>query len=407
MSWVTAHIGDFVEAGSATIQTGPFGTQLKASDYISDGTPVINVRNIGFGNLRSDKLEFVAETTKDRLFAHLIRPNDIIFGRKGAVDRHLLATKEHLDWMQGSDCIRLRIETGELNPRFISFAFLRESHKQWMLAQSGNKATMASLNQDIIKRIPIPLPSRVVQDAVVKVLSTYDDLIENNRRRMALLEESARLLYREWFVWLRFPGHEHTRIVDGVPEGWERRNLGSVAEVNRQSLTAAHDGEIEYVDISSVTPNHINETTTYNFRDAPSRARRIVQHGDIIWSCVRPNRRSHAVIWQPPSNLIVSTGFAVITPNELPTSYLYQATTTDAFVGYLENHARGAAYPAVVAGDFERAMIVVPSKMLVASFDEFVKPLLTQTHNLQQQNQKLRAARDLLLPRLMSGEIAV
>jgi len=113
------------------------------------------------------------------------------------------------------------------------------------------------------------------------------------------------------------------------------------------------------------------------------------------------------VIWQPPSNLIVSTGFAVITPTELPTSYLYQATTTDAFVGYLENHARGAAYPAVVAGDFERAEIFVPSRILVASFDELAQPLLAQIHNLRQQNQKLRAARDLLLPRLMSGEIAV
>ena len=271
----------------------------------------------------------------------------------------------------------------------------------------SDKAAVPGVDRNVLHELKVRAPNVTTQLRIASILSTYDDLIENNRRRMALLEESARLLYREWFVRLRFPGHEHTRVVDGVPEGWEKRNLGSVAEVNRQSLTAAHDGEIEYVDISSVTPNHINETTTYNFRDAPSRARRIAQHGDIIWSCVRPNRRSHAVIWQPPSNLIVSTGFAVITPTELPTSYLYQATTTNAFVGYLESHARGAAYPAVVAGDFERAMIVVPPKMLVASFDELVKPLLMQTHNLQQQNQKIRAARDLLLPRLMSGEIAV
>ncbi len=289
--------------------------------------------------------------------------------------------------------------------RFIKYLF--DATIQRQVKQFTQGAAQDNLSQEKLLSITFHVPGVDEQKRIASILSTYDDLIENNRRRMALLEESARLLYQEWFVRLRFPGYEHTRIVDGVPEGWEKRNLGSVAEVNRQSLTITHDGEIEYVDISSVTPNHINETTTYNFRDAPSRARRIVQHGDIIWSCVRPNRRSHAVIWQPPSNLIVSTGFAVITPTELPTSYLYQATTMDTFVGYLENHARGAAYPAVVAGDFERGMIVVPPKMLVASFDEFVKPLLTQTHNLQQQNQKLRAARDLLLPRLMSGEIAV
>jgi type I restriction enzyme S subunit len=133
----------------------------------------------------------------------------------------------------------------------------------------------------------------------------------------------------------------------------------------------------------------------------------VVRHGDIIWSCVRPNRRSYAVIWQPPTNLIVSTGFAVLTPRTVPTAFLYFATTTDAFVGYLENHARGAAYPAVIAGDFERAELLVPSRALLASFNDFVEPTLSQIHNLRVQNQKLRAARDLLLPRLMSGEITV
>jgi len=183
--------------------------------------------------------------------------------------------------------------------------------------------------------------------------------------------------------------------------------LGDVAMINRQSLGSSFDGEIEYVDISSVTPGQINVTTTFDFREAPSRARRIVQHGDVIWSCVRPNRRSHAVIWQPAANLIVSTGFAVITPTALPTSFIYQTTTTDAFVGYLENHARGAAYPAVVAGDFERAAILVPPKPLVESFKDFAEPMLDQGNNLWLQNQKLSAARDLLLPRLMTGEIAV
>ena len=224
---------------------------------------------------------------------------------------------------------------------------------------------------------------------------------------MALLEDAARQLYREWFVRLRFPGHEHTRITNGVPERWERKALADVAEVNRQSLGSGFDGEIQYVDIASVTPAQINETKLYGFRDAPSRARRVVQHGDIIWSCVRPNRRSHAVIWQPSPNLIVSTGFAVITPKALPTSFMYQATTTDAFVGLLENLARGAAYPAVVAGDFERAAILVPSKVLVDTFNDFAEPLLDQTNNLHAQNRRLVPARDLLLARLISGEIAV
>ena len=194
---------------------------------------------------------------------------------------------------------------------------------------------------------------------------------------------------------------------NALPKGWTRRALGEVADVNRETLGSSFQGELEYVDISAVTPGHIAETTRYDFADAPSRARRVVRHGDIIWSCVRPNRRSHAVIWNPEPNLIVSTGFAVLTPKTLPTSYLYQATTTDAFVRNLENRARGAAYPAVVARDFEDSEIVVPPAPLVSAFNDFAEPLLAQLKTLTFQTQKLRTARDLLLPRLMSGEVAV
>ena len=270
------------------------------------------------------------------------------------------------------------------------------------LAISGYKG-----HHPIYREAWIPFPPLSQQIKIGQTIAAYDDLIENNRRRMELLEESARLLYREWFVRLRFPGHEHTQIKNGIPEGWEKKRLDAIAEVNRASLSNGYDGEIEYVDISSVVPGQITETTTLAFKDAPSRARRIVQHGDIIWSCVRPNRRSHAIIWNPADNLIVSTGFAVITPTGTSSTFLYFATTTDAFVGYLENHARGAAYPAVVAADFERAEILVPPQRLLGLFDELAEPMFSQMHNLRQQNQKLRTARDLLLPRLMSGEIEV
>ena len=103
MKWRDCLIGDFMSDGSAEVQTGPFGTQLKASDYVSDGTPVINVRNVGYADLRAEKLEYVADHTADRLRVHRLKENDIVFGRKGAVDRHLFVVKDQENWMQGSD----------------------------------------------------------------------------------------------------------------------------------------------------------------------------------------------------------------------------------------------------------------------------------------------------------------
>ncbi|PKO87581.1 MAG: restriction endonuclease subunit S [Betaproteobacteria bacterium HGW-Betaproteobacteria-10] len=299
-----------------------------------------------------------------------------------------------------------QIDASVLDRRFLYLLFnSRSVRAQISGSASGTKVRHTAPER--IYRVRAWVPDINIQRSISEHVLAYDDLIENNRRRMALLEESARLLYREWFVRLRFPGHEHTPIVDGVPQGWQRKTLGEVAHINQRNIGSAFDGEIEYIDIASVTQNSVNETTKYDFRDAPGRARRVVRHGDIIWSCVRPNRRSHAVIWQPAENLIVSTGFVVMSQKSLPTSFLYQAVTTDLFVGYLENHAKGAAYPAVVSGDFERATILVPPSALLTSFDDFAKPLLDQAQNLQLQNQKLRAARDLLLPRLMSGELAV
>ncbi len=249
------------------------------------------------------------------------------------------------------------------------------------------------------------LPSQ--RENIGYVLSAYDDLIENNRRRIQLLEKSAQLLYNEWFVNLRFPGHEHTKIVNGIPQGWKIARLDRIAAINEKTLKKGFTEKIEYIDISSVKPGSIDETLQYNFEDAPGRARRIVNHGDIIWSCVRPNRRSHAIIWKPCLNLIASTGFVVITPKEVMTAFLYQALTTNEYVGYLTNNAKGVAYPAVTAKDFAKSEILIPSRQPLIEFNEIATQILEQINTLRVQNRKLAQARDILLPRLMNGELAV
>jgi type I restriction enzyme S subunit len=300
--------------------------------------------------------------------------------------------------------IAVETDPSKAHPIFLKYAIDRLKPQ---LRRVTRGATQDNLSVAKLLAFKFPVPPLTVQVCIGEILGSYGDMIANSRRRMLLLEDAIQQLYQEWFVRLRFPGYEHTRIRDGVPAGWSRERLDVAAEINRETLPGSFNGEIEYIDISAVTRGQVKETTRYNFRDAPSRARRVVRHGDIIWSCVRPNRRSHAVIWQPASNLIVSTGFAVITPTALPTSYLYQAVTTDAFVGLLENHARGAAYPAVVTADFGQAHVLVPPTRIVELFDDFAAPLLAQINVLRLHNDKLRAARDLLLPRLMSGEIRV
>lgn len=264
-----------------------------------------------------------------------------------------------------------------------------------------------NLSSGIIKGFKIEVPSLERQVVVAEILSAYDDLIKTNQRRSTLLEEAVRVLYQEWFVRFRFPGHEHVKIVDGVPEGWERLTLGAIAKTNHDSYSAKElPDEINYIDISSVTRGRITSKTFMPAAEAPGRARRKARDGDIIWSNVRPNLRAYALILEPEENDVFSTGFTVLTAKEVPFTWLYQFVTTDSFVGHLVNHATGAGYPAVRPDDFERATVVVPPKALLTYFHETTEPNFRLIAKLNVQNAKLAQARDLLLPRLMNGEIA-
>ncbi|MBI5663509.1 MAG: restriction endonuclease subunit S [Nitrospirae bacterium] len=281
-----------------------------------------------------------------------------------------------------------------------------------MLKNISTGVATKFLTLTILNNIKIEIPHIKAQHKIASILSAYDDLIENNNRRIKILKEMAQTIYREWFVNFRFPGHEKVKMVKSelgmIPEGWEVKKLGDVTKINERSIKKDNAPEdILYVDISSVSTGFITDTIPYKFTDAPGRARRRVQHGDIIWSSVRPNRKSYALIINPDPRTIVSTGFGVISPVEVPYTFLYEAVTTDEFVGYLTNSTRGSAYPAVNTEDYERADILVPTEGLMDKFHETVEHFYILKNNMQKRNNILLKTRDLLLPKLISGEIDV
>ncbi len=272
--------------------------------------------------------------------------------------------------------------------------------------------TQDNLSLGKLETFDFIVPDVKLQRKIASIILAYDDLIENNRQRIDALGIAAQALYREWFVEMRFPGWQDVEWVESdlgaIPSGWEWVRLDSIAEINARSIRKENaPDEINYINISSVSTGSIDEIEVMSFEDAPSRARRMVEHGDTIWSTVRPNRRSYAVIMHPVSNLIVSTGFAVLTPVQVPYSYLYYSVTTDEFAEYLTNNATGSAYPAVNQGDFAQAIVAKPPTRLLEQFHSMIEDSFELSHNLQQRNRVLRETRDLLLPRLISGEVSV
>ncbi len=263
-----------------------------------------------------------------------------------------------------------------------------------------------------MREFEIPLPPLRVQHEIAAILSAYDDLIENNRRRMALLEESARLLYREWFVRLRFPGHEHTRIVDGVPDGWEINRIGDIADCVGGGTPSTNvpayweDGSITWVTPTDVTRNQhfvlLEAERKITEAGLKSSSSKLVPPYAILMT----SRASVGFFAIAGRDVCTNQGFISIVPQDIvfSTFLLFQFSER---VEEIRAMGSGSTYPEVSRGKFREFQVLIPPKRLVADFDEQATLLFKQIRVLKQQNQKLRAARDLLLPRLMSGEIAV
>jgi type I restriction enzyme S subunit len=403
-------VSDLVRSGEAELTTGPFGTQLKAAEYSDDGTvPVINVRNVGFGDVRTTTLEYISPEIAQRLSRHLLIPGDIVFGRKGAVERHAFIQEGQAGWLQGSDCLRLRLSTARLHPRFVSYFLRTERHQQWMKNHCSHGATMASLNQDILGRIELPLPSLNVQQSVVRVLSAYDDLIDNNTRRIEILEGMARALYREWFVEFRYPGHEVVALVDSnselgpIPEGWLAAPLFEVADLTFGFAFESKQFNAEGVGTPVIRIRDLPKNRTETCTTETAGSQYEVSDGDVLigmdgifhmcrWSA-GPAYLNQRVVRLRPADERVSR-YQVHLGLERPVREL-----NDSIVGTTVAHL-GKRH-------LQRLHLPVPPEPLRSEARRALDPLFDLVIALRKATAALRTTRDLLLPRLVSGEVEV
>ena len=271
----------------------------------------------------------------------------------------------------------------DVESEFLFYALLARREYIRNLATEASHGTK-KLETDVLASVQIAVPQPEIQRQAVSILASYDDLIENNRRRMTLLEESARLLYREWFVLLRFPGYEHTRISDGVPEGWEKKTLGECITLNYGKALKAEvriDGEYPVYGSSGIVGSH----------EKP-----LVKGPAIILG-----RKGNvgSVYWSSKSFYPIDTVYFV--DAESSSLYLYYALKHMHFI------STDVAVPGLNRDFAYSRPLLRPTATMLREFLETVTPIHAQLDKLDEMNQKLRTARDLLLPRLMSGEIAV
>jgi type I restriction enzyme S subunit len=263
------------------------------------------------------------------------------------------------------------------------------------------------INLGLLRQFEMPLPPMNAQRRIVAILSAYDDLIENNRRRMALLEQAARHLYEEWFVRLRFPGHEHTRFApNGMPKGWETTTLGEICTEIRDSVSPSEiEPDTPYIGLEHI-PRRSISLTEWSAAEAVTSTKHRYLAGDILFGKIRPYFHKVGIAF---TNGVASSDAIVIRPNSADLhSIVLLTVSSDQFVAEASQTMReGSKMPRADWKLMTRYPIVLATRVQMQMFTAAVAPITSQLRNLCLQNRHLKAARDLLLPRLMSGEIAV
>ncbi|HIJ94882.1 MAG TPA: restriction endonuclease subunit S [Desulfuromonadales bacterium] len=312
-----------------------------------------------------------------------LQPGDILLTNSGTIGRLAIVDDD-----EKTAKTTLQKSVAVLKPNkdriLSSFLYYSLAANTTQLINAAGGAAQKNLLLGDLRRLSVLAPSLAVQHDIASILSTYDDLIENNRRRMALLEEAARQLYQEWFVRLRFPGREHIRIVDGVPEGWEREKLGEHLTLNYGKALKADNR----VDGPYPVYGSSGEVGTHEKALVPGPAIIVGRKGNV-----------GSVYWSWKDCYPIDTVYYINA--ETSSLYLYYALKNMHFI------STDVAVPGLNRDFAYSRELLLPTANILRLFHEIGTPIHEQLYKLEEMNQKLRAARDLLLPKLMSGEIAV
>lgn len=400
--WKKVKLGEI----SLNIQTGPFGSQLHQSDYVDTGVPVIMPKDIINGKICDDTIARISSDLSCKLLKYQVEFEDIIYPRRGDISKCAIVDKSQKGWLCGTGCLKISIDKSLAKSKFIYYELQLPKQIGWIINHAIG-ATMLNLNTNILQNVPIDLPSINTQNRIVGILSRYDSLIENYQKQIKLLEESAQRLYKEWFVDLRFPGHENTKIVDGVPEGWEKKRINEFISILSgyafKSSTFEDNGDYNIVTIKNVQDGFFDGKNLSHIREIPNK---MPQHcflvtGDLLLSLTGNIGRVCMVIG---NNYLLNQRVAKI-ESDFP-AFAYCLFRSENMYTSINNLANGAAQQNVSPIKIGTLEIVVNNE-IISKFEKVVGSIRNQILVLYSQIDELIEARDRLLPKLMSGEIEV
>ena len=302
-----------------------------------------------------------------------------------------------------------------INPLFL-YNYLTRAEITKYLQAIGEQSvcTYPAIKPSDIENLVVTIPSLKIQTEIASILSSLDDKIAVNKKICENLEAQAQALFKHWFV--DFAPFKDGKFVESelglIPEGWKVGKLGDICVTNKRTYGSSFSGIIEYIDTGSVTNNIIDNIQILDPKidKIPSRARRSIAEGDILFSSVRPNQRHFAFMYNPNSKMVASTGFVVITANWSGYRYfIYQYLIQDTVINSLQAIAEQSVstYPSINASDITNIKIVIPPDDVVGDYAAISCSFLAEMDKSQKESHCLSTLRDTLLPKLMSGQIKV
>jgi len=374
--------------------------------------PVVMPKNIVEGKVSVEDIARISEANVVRLAQHKLQEGDVVYGRRGDIGRRALVTKREAGWLCGTGCLRISLGKHRLDPYFLYY-FLGQPEVVAWIANQAIGATLPNLNTSIIRSIRVTYPPLPTQRKITAILSAYDDLIENNTRRIAILEDMAQSLYREWFVHFRFPGHEKNIMVESplgmIPEEWEVVKVSS-AVFRDPSTRLSKEGEKPFAPMGSLLNGSM---LIENIESRAGNSGSKFKNRDTLFARITPcieNGKTGYVQFLPSNEDVAfgSTEFIVLRSRTLCPEYVYLMARSDEFRDNAIKSMSGASgRQRVQVACFDKFLIAQPDSETLTKFSALATPLFHSVYTLAQKNATLRRTRDLLLPKLISGELDV
>lgn len=393
MTWRETTLGDLEAENSGSIQTGPFGSQLHMSDYSATGTPVVMPTNIREFRISEDGIARVSADHVQRLSRHHLRVGDIVYSRRGDVEKCALITDHEAGWLCGTGCILVRVGGPNVDTTYLSYALSLPETRAWV-SQRAVGATMPNLNTSILREVPVTLPPLPEQRAIAATLAALDDKIESNRRAIDLIDELVRARFDSDF--------SVEQSLGGTP-------LSRLMGVN-VSRKLSRGAEATYVGMSAL-PEFSPEVLVWETREFGSGQKFV--NGDVLMARITPclENGKTAVVDMLDDGEVGwgSTEYVVLSPaGDYSTPWIYALVRNDTVREWAIRRMTGSSgRQRFQAVGFEEYRVEPPAEEALDAFNAFAMPLFERMTVLRDESRRLAALRSVLLPELLSGRIRV